>query len=118
MTDIMQSILIKEVKGNRLDADKSEFMVVDFWAPWCGPCKMFSPIFENVANKFAGMDNPKICFAKVNVDENQDLAAEFEIQTIPTILFIKNGKVIDRKSGMYMEDKFVDLVKNTFNIAG
>ncbi|MCR5819832.1 MAG: thioredoxin [Bacteroidaceae bacterium] len=71
-------------------------MVVDFWAPWCGPCRKVGPYIEQLAEKYEG----QVTIGKVNIDENDDLAVRFRIQSIPTILFIKGGEVIERQVGL------------------
>ncbi len=70
-------------------------VLVDFWAEWCGPCKMVAPIMEKLAREFAG----KVRFAKVDVDQNQQLAAQFGIQSIPTLMFVKGGKIVGQSAG-------------------
>ncbi len=70
-------------------------VVVDFWAPWCGPCKMIAPVLEELAQEYAG----KVKIAKINTDENQQTASQYRVQGIPTLLFIKNGQVIDQLVG-------------------
>ncbi|MGB9717559.1 MAG: thioredoxin [Thermoproteota archaeon] len=70
-------------------------MVVDCWAPWCGPCHMIAPIIEGLARDYSG----KILFGKLNVDENPEASAQYEIVSIPTLLVFKNGKLVDRIVG-------------------
>jgi thioredoxin 1 len=66
-------------------------MLVDFWAPWCGPCRMVGPIVEQLAREYSG----KVAFGKLNVDDNQMVAGSFGIQSIPTMMILKAGKVVD-----------------------
>ena len=70
-------------------------LVVDFWAPWCGPCRSFAPIFETVAKERSG----KVRFVKVNTEAERDLSARFRIRSIPTIMLFKKGEVVDLLSG-------------------
>ena len=78
---------------SNLDIEKSKYplLVIDFWAAWCGPCKMLSPIIEQLAEQHSG----KIVFGKVNVDENPHISQRFGIQSIPTLMILKKGQVID-----------------------
>lgn len=69
--------------------------MVDFWAPWCGPCKMLGPIIEQFAEETEG-----VTIAKVNVDDEQELAMEFGVMSIPTVIFFKDGKEVTRKVGL------------------
>ena len=73
------------------EVTKYPIMLVDFWAPWCGPCKMVSPIIEQLSREYSG----RVAFGKVNVDENQRIAASFGIQSIPTLMIFKGGKAVD-----------------------
>ena len=75
-------------------------VIVDFWAPWCGPCRMVSPILEKIAKEYAG----KVIVAKVNVDENQEWAGKFGVQSIPTMLFVVNGKIVHSQIGALPEN--------------
>ncbi len=74
-------------------------VIVDFWAPWCGPCKMVAPILDKLAKEFSG----KVIVAKVNTDDNPEWAQKYGVQGIPTMLFIANGKVIHRQVGALPE---------------
>ena len=74
-----------------IEVRKYPLMVVDFWAPWCGPCRMVSPIIEQIAKEYSG----KVTVGKVNVDENQRIASAFGIQSIPTLMIFKDGKAVD-----------------------
>ena len=77
-------------------------LVVDFWATWCGPCRMVAPIIEELAKEYEG----KLVVGKCDEEENEDLAAEFGIRNIPTILFFKNGEVVDKLIGAQSKAKF------------
>src|SRR5579862_4442598 len=70
-------------------------VMVDFWAPWCGPCRMVSPVIERLAGKYSG----KVKVVKVNVDDNQELAMKYNIMSIPTIMVFKDGKAVDQAIG-------------------
>ena len=74
-------------------------VIVDFWAPWCGPCKMVAPILDKLAKDYEG----KIIVAKVNTDENQEWAGRYGVQGIPTMLFVAKGKVLHRQVGAVPE---------------
>ena len=83
---------IAEILGEK------EVTVLDFWAPWCGPCKMLGPIIDELAND--NKDSSKINIGKVNVDDNSDTAVKYGIRGIPTLLFIKDGNVVDTVTGL------------------
>jgi len=73
----------------------SEPLVVDFWAEWCGPCKMIAPVVEELANSYAG----KVNIGKMDVDENNEISSRYGIRNIPTVLFFKNGQLVDKQVG-------------------
>src|SRR5688500_14586340 len=94
---------------SNFDIEKSKYslLVVDFWAAWCGPCKMISPIIEQLAEQYAG----KIIFGKVNVDENPHTSQRFGIQSIPTLMILKNEQVIDVMIDELQKDKIENRIK-------
>ena len=89
---------IKHFKTAEFDAAvaAAPLAMVDFWADWCGPCKMLSPVVESIGSQYEG----KVLVGKVNVDEEPELARRFGVMSIPTVVFLKNGKEVDRKVGV------------------
>jgi len=87
-------------------------VVVDFWAPWCGPCKMVAPTLDKLAKEQAG----KVLFAKVNTDENSDWAMRYGVQGIPTMLFIADGKIVHRQVGALPEPALRNLVQQFLDV--
>jgi thioredoxin 1 len=84
----------------------SNFMIIDFWAPWCGPCKQFGPIFEETATRYTD-----ITFAKVNTEEEQELAGHFQIRSIPTLMIMRDQIVIYAQPGALMGGQFEQLIE-------
>lgn len=91
-------------------------LVVDFWAEWCGPCKTLTPIFHELSDEYESNENVMFCSA--NVDVATELPSIFGIRNIPTILFIKNGEVVDKQVGMSTKIKLQDKVDNILNKEG
>ena len=83
-------------------------MVLDFWAEWCGPCRMVSPIIDELAQEYEG----RVTIGKINVDENDDVVGRFGISNIPTVIFFKNGEMVDKIVGATSKDKFKEKVEN------
>ena len=102
IVDINQDQFLEEV----VEKSKTIPVIVDFWAPWCGPCKQLTPNLEKVVNK----KNGKIILAKVNVDENQGIASQLNIQSIPTVYGFVDGKPIDAFQGAQTETKIEEMV--------
>ena len=104
----MEVVITKENFENLKNGDKP--LVVDFWATWCGPCRMISPIISKLAEKYDG----KIVVGKCDVEENEDMAVTFGIRNIPTILFFKGGEIVDKMVGAQseakLEEKFLSLL--------
>lgn len=95
---------IELTKENFAEHTQSGVALVDFWAPWCGPCRMLSPVIDKLAEDYEG--KAKIC--KVNTDEQEELSAQFGIRSIPTMLFFKNGEVVDQMVGATSEQAIKD----------
>ena len=87
--------------------------IVDFWAPWCSPCRMVAPVLDKLAKEHAG----KLLVAKVNTDENPEWAQKYGVQGIPTMLFVANGNIIHRQVGALPEPMLTDVVAQFMEIA-
>lgn len=82
-------------------------VLVDFWATWCGPCRMLAPIIEEIANEYEG----KVKVGKVNVDEQSALAAKYGIMSIPTLILFKNGEIAEKTVGLRSKEQIKELIK-------
>ena len=83
----------------------NDFVIVDFWAPWCGPCRSFAPTYEKVSE-----DHPEVVFAKINTEEEQEIAAHFQIRSIPTLMIFREKVIIYSEAGALPEGPFRELV--------
>ena len=88
--------------------DTEKVTVVDFWAEWCGPCRMIGPIIEELANEYS---NGKVTVGKVNVDHNPEISMKYGIRSIPTILILKNGEVVDKHVGVTTKQNLTEKIE-------
>ena len=103
MIDITKDTFDREVMDNKVP------VLVDFWAPWCGPCRIVSPVLEKLSSEYVH----KLKFTKLNVDDNQEIAAKHDVRGIPCIIIFSNGKEIDRIIGAFPESSLrqkIDLI--------
>ena len=107
--DITQDQFIEEV----IEKSKSVPVLVDFWAPWCGPCKQLTPVLEKLVNN----KNGKVILAKINVDENQGIAGQLNIQSIPTVYGFIDGKPVDAFQGAQPESKIEAMINKLIDAA-
>ena len=100
--------MVKHWKTKEFDAEiqAAPRAVADFWADWCGPCRMLAPAIETLSEQYDG----KAVFGKINVDEEPELAQRFGIMSIPTVIFFKNGQEIDRKIGVMPGEIFAEIL--------
>ena len=98
-----KEINLESFNNEVLNSNKK--VLLDFWAPWCGPCRMVVPIVEEIAE-----ENPELLVGKINVDHETELANQFGIMTIPTLLVMQNGKIINKAVGARSKEEILDLL--------
>ena len=95
------------------EIENNKVSLVDFWAAWCGPCRMLAPTMNELINDYEG--NSDVCVGKVDTEESPDLAAKYNIRGIPTIIIFKNGKLVERMSGVQSKSFYSDKIKYYLN---
>ena len=93
-----------------IEASESKLIVVDFWAPWCGPCKQLTPILEKIISK----SGDKVTLVKINIDENQQIAAQLRIQSIPTVYAFKDKQIVNAFQGVIPENQIIEFIRKMF----
>lgn len=111
MCNFMQSITTISFNEFESILNNNELVFVDFFASWCGPCKMFSPIVEQISQKY----KDKITVLKIDIDENSEIAEKYSIQSVPTSILFKNNNIVERVSGMISFNQCSDLVDKYLN---
>lgn len=99
-------LTLKDADFSKVISEMTGPILIDFWADWCGPCKMIAPVVEEIASEYEG----KVQVAKINVDENRDTSASLKVQSIPTLIVFKNGQEVDRYIGFKTKDELKRLL--------
>ena len=109
MNEIRNIIDVNETEFNDqvIEASQNKLIVVDFWAPWCGPCKQLTPILEKIISK----SGDKVTLVKINIDENQQIASQLRIQSIPTVYAFKDKQIVNAFQGVIPENKIIEFIE-------
>jgi thioredoxin len=108
---MIQDVNADKFEGAVLAAERP--VVVDVWAPWCGPCRMQAPIFEKAAQAFGD----EVLFVKLNADDNQDLVRKYKVMGIPTMLFFRHGRLVERKTGVQSKEAIAKRLEPLLNMS-
>ena len=90
--------------------EEEDAMMIEFWAEWCGACKQMEPVFDDLAEDYGD----EVFFGKVNVDDEREAAAEYEVRSIPTIIFLKDGELVDKVIGSQPKEQMAEKIEETF----
>jgi thioredoxin 1 len=104
----MSATALNEKNFKQVVIDSQYPVLIDFWAEWCGPCRRQSPIIEELAGELEG----SATIAKLNVDENPELAAQFSVMSIPTLVIMKAGKIVERRTGVTPKEDLLNMIKS------
>jgi thioredoxin 1 len=110
--ELEKVIPLNSMKWNEIVLNSDIPVLVDFWAEWCGPCRMVGPAVEQLAQSMEG----KIKVSKLNVDQNQEIAMKYNIQSIPSLVLFKNGNEVARIVGLFSKEKYEAFVNNALNV--
>ena len=103
--------MVKEIKDADFDSEvlnSNKIVLVDFWAPWCGPCKTLGPILEETSQEIGS----EASIVKVNIDKNLDSATKYSVRAVPTMMIFKNGKRLDTKVGILEKEKLIEWIRS------